>query len=273
VARPLTTLGFGLLCLVSATLARAEPELRTGTIIIGVPRAQFVVLGADRLWSTALPRPGDPLSERRGRQVKIALHESLPLAVAAAGLAALGPEQDTVAYIRQLITPLDKSRLNFDTIVELLRTQLHDRLRAVRHPARDVLATKSADAETKIRLKAATLTLLVAYVAAGRATLGWLQLDDDWKAKRESPPHGTVAWPDSLDHFYLKGPFAGTAALFGYSIQEPTKLAEHVRRVIEAGIREDARLNQGRNRHVGGPVDVVLIDAKGARCVPSCAPP
>jgi hypothetical protein len=66
----------------------------------------------------------------------------------------------------------------------------YDRLRAVRHPAKDVLATKSADAEAKIRLKAATLTLLVAYVAAGRATLGWLQLDDDWKAKRESPPHG-----------------------------------------------------------------------------------
>jgi hypothetical protein len=113
----------------------------------------------------------------------------------------------------------------------------------------------------------------VAYVAAGRATLGWLQLDDTWKANRESPPHGAVAWPDSLDHFYLKGPFAGTAALFGYSLQEPAKLAEHVRRVIEAGIREDARLNQGRNRHVGGPIDVVLIDAKGARCVPSCAPP
>jgi hypothetical protein len=64
---------------VSATLARAEPELRTGTIIIGVPRAQFVILAADRLWSTALPRPGDSPSERRGRQVKIALHESLPL--------------------------------------------------------------------------------------------------------------------------------------------------------------------------------------------------
>ena len=92
-------------------------------------------------------------------------------------------------------------------------------------------------------------------LVAGRATLGWLQLDDDWKAKRESPRHGAVAWPDSLDHFYLKEPFAGTAALFGYSIEEPTKLAEHVRRVIEAGIREDARLNQGRNRHAGGPVD------------------
>jgi hypothetical protein len=84
--RPLTTLGFGLLCLLSATLARAEPELRRGTIISGVLRAQFVVLGADRVWSTALPRPGDSPSERRGRQVKIALHESLLLAVAAAGL-------------------------------------------------------------------------------------------------------------------------------------------------------------------------------------------
>jgi hypothetical protein len=63
----------------------------------------------------------------------------------------------------------------------------------------------------------------------------------------------------------------GAAALFGYSIQEPAKLAEHVRRVIEAGIREDARLYQERDRHVGGPVDVVLIDAEGARWVPSCS--
>ena len=44
--------------------------------------------------------------------MKIALHESLPLAVAAAGLATLGPQQDTVEYIRQLITPLNKSRLH-----------------------------------------------------------------------------------------------------------------------------------------------------------------
>ena len=54
---------------------------------------------------------------------------------------------------------------------------------------------------------------------------------------------------------------------------EPAKLAAHVRRVIEAGIREDSRLYKPSDRHVGGPVDVVLIDASGARCVPSCSPP
>ena len=124
-----------------------------------------------------------------------------------------------------------------------------------------------------MRLKVARLTLVVAYVEAGRATLGWAQLDDEWNAKRESAPHGAVAWPDSLDRFYTKGPFAGGANLFGYSVQEPAKLVEHVRRVIQAGIHEKAWLNHGRNRQVGGPVDVVLIDAKGARCVPSCPPP
>jgi hypothetical protein len=82
-----------------------------------------------------------------------------------------------------------------------------------------------------------------------------------------------VVWPDSLDHFYIRGPFAGATALFGYSIEEPARLAEHVRRVIEAGIREDARLYQDGDRHVGGPVDIVLIDTKGARCVPSCSSP
>jgi len=271
--RRVTSLAFGLLCLVSTTLAQAEPTLRTGTIIMGVPRSAFVVLGADRLWTNALPKPEDPPSKQRGRQGKIALHGSLPLAVAAAGLATLGSEQDTVDYTRELITRLDKSSLNFDTIVERLRAHLHEKVQAVRDPAKRALATNPADAEARIRLKVARLTLVVAYVVAGRATLGWIQLDDEWKAKRESAPQGAVAWPDSLDRFYTKGPFAGGANLFGYSIQEPAKLVEHVRRVIQAGIHEEARLNHGRNRQVGGPVDVVLIDTKGARCIPSCPPP
>jgi hypothetical protein len=266
-------LTLGLTCLGAWGLAQAAPALRTGTIIMGVPRASFVVLGADRLWSNALPRFDDLPSERQGRQVKIAVHDSLPLAIAVAGIATLGPEQDTVEHIRRLIAPLDRSRLNFDTLVELLRASLLEKLQAVRGPAKRALAQHPADAAAKIRLNVARLTLLVAYIAAGRATLGSLTLDDRWRAKRETPPHGAVAWPDALDHVYTRGPYAGATALFGYSIEEPAMLAEHVRRVIDAGIREDARLYQARDRHVGGPVDVVLVDARGARCVPSCAPP
>jgi hypothetical protein len=259
-----------LLGLVSASCEPAGPMVRTGTIILGVPRADFVVLGADRLWTNALAKPGDAPWERRGQQVKIARHPSLPLAVAAAGLGALGPEQDTVAYIRELITPVDSASLDFDTIVERVRPGLHESLRAVRDPARRALAANPADAEAKIRLKAARVTLLIAYVTAGRAGFGSVEIDDHVRAKRESPPRGAVAWPAALDPFYTRGPFAGAAALFGYSIHEPAKLAAHVRRVIEEGIREDARLNQDGDRHVGGPVDVVLVDAKGARCVPPC---
>jgi hypothetical protein len=90
-------------CLAGGALGSAEPPLRTGTIILGVPRAQFVVLGADRLWTNALAKPGDLPWDRRGRQVKIARHASLPLAIAAAGLGTLGPQQDTMAYIGELI--------------------------------------------------------------------------------------------------------------------------------------------------------------------------
>jgi hypothetical protein len=204
--------------------------------------------------------------------MKIALHGSLPLAVAVAGLATLGPAQDTVAYVRELLTPLDASRLTFDAIVERLRAPLQGRLREVRDPATQALTANPVDAVAKVRLKAARVTLLVAYVADGRATLGWVQADDAWKTGRASPPRGVAAWPDVLDPFYRRGPLAGASALFGASLQGPAKLTEHVRRVIEAGIREDARLNQDRDRHVGGPVDVVLIDARGARCVPQCAP-
>jgi len=265
--------GLAILGLLSPGIAWGETLLRAGTIVMGVPRDHFVVLGADRLWSNALPKVDDPPSERQGRQVKIAVHESLPLAIAAAGIATLGPEQDTVEHIRRLIAPLDASRLNFDTIVQLLRTDLEEKLEAVRGPAKRALQQNPADAAAQIRLKVARLTLLIAYVANGRAGFGSLELADGWKARQTAPPGGAVAWPDALDAFYAQDTYRGAAAMFGASIEEPVKLAEHVRRVIEAGIREDARLYEPAKRHVGGPVDVVLIDARGARCVPSCSPP
>jgi hypothetical protein len=270
--RLLAALAVVVLGLAGVAAERPAPPLRTGTIILGIPRAQFVVLGADRLWTNPLAKPGDAPWDRRGQQVKIARHPSQPLAIAAAGLSMLGPQQDTVAYIRELITPLDRSSLDFDTIVERLRPALHQALRAVRDPARQAQATDPADPRSRIRLQAAQVTLLIAYVTPDGATLGSLQIADDWQAKRESAPRGAVAWSSALDRFYTTGPFAGASALFGYSIQEPTKLARHVRRVIEAGIREDARLYPEEDRHVGGPVDVVLVDATGARCVPSCSP-
>jgi hypothetical protein len=266
------TLGLVLLALVGVEAGPAEPPLRTGTIIMGVPRDRFVVLGADRLWSNALPKIDDPPSERQGRQVKIAVHDSLPLAIAAAGIATLGPEQDTIAHIRRLIAPLDRSRLNFDAIVEVLRADLMESLEAVRGPAKRALAKNPNDAVARIRLRVARLTLLIAYVADGRATFGSLELEDGWKAKQEAPPRGAVAWPDALDDFYASSPYSGARAMFGASIKEPAKLAAHVRRVIEAGIREDSRLYDPANRHVDGPVDVVLIDASGVRCLPACAP-
>ena len=266
-------LGLALFGILAVEAGPGQPPLRTGTIVMGVPRDGFVVLGADRLWSNALPRSDDPPSERQGRQVKIAVHDSLPLAIAAAGIATLGPEQDTVEHIRTLIAPLDRSRLNFDTIVEVLRVDLQEKLEAIRGPAKRALEKNPNDAVARIRVKVAHLTLLIGYVADGRATFGTLELGNGWKAKQEGPPRGAVAWPDALDDFYAGSPYASTSKMFGAAIQEPAKLAEHVRRVIEAGIREDARLYKASDRHVDGPVDVVLIDAKGVRCLPSCSPP
>jgi hypothetical protein len=133
--RFVAALALGALLLARPSLADPAAELRTGTIVLGVPRAQFVVLGADRLWTKVHPKPGDAPWERQDRRMKIALHGSLPLAVAVAGLATLGPAQDTVAYVRELLTPLDASRLTFDAIVERLRAPLQGRLREVRDPA------------------------------------------------------------------------------------------------------------------------------------------
>lgn len=266
-------LSLALLGLVSPTVRVVEPPLRAGTIIMGVPRTRFIVLGADRLWTNALPHVDDSPAERQGRQMKIAMHASLPLAVAAAGIASLGPEHDTVEHIRRLIAPLGASRLNFDTVVELLRVDLQPQLQAIREPAKRALARNPADAAAQIRLKTARLTLLVASVSAGQAIFGSLDLDDRSTAKQVAPPQGAVAWPDALNTFYTRGPYAGATAMYAAPIEDPLQLAAHVRRVIDAGIQEDARRYASGDRHVAGPVDVVLIDAKGARCVPSCSPP
>jgi hypothetical protein len=266
-------LGLAVLWLAGLDLGSSELPLRTGTIVMGVPRDRFVVLGADRLWSNALPKVDDPPGERQGRQAKIAIHPTLPLAIAVAGIASLGPEQDTVEHVRRLIAPLDASRLDFDAIAGLLRADLEERLQAIREPAKRALARNPADAAARIRLKVARLTLLVAYVTRGRATLGSLEMKDRWTAKLAVPPRGAAAWPDALDAFYASGPYARASAMFGAAIQDPARLTDHVRQVIEAGIREDARLYRGADRHVGGPVDVVLVDARGARCVPACAAP
>jgi hypothetical protein len=42
----LASLTLDLACLAPAVRAHAKPELLTGTIILGVPRSDFVVLGA-----------------------------------------------------------------------------------------------------------------------------------------------------------------------------------------------------------------------------------
>ena len=56
-------LGLALLGILAVEAGPGQPPLRTGTIVMGVPRDGFVVLGADRLWSNALPRSDDPPSD------------------------------------------------------------------------------------------------------------------------------------------------------------------------------------------------------------------
>ena len=78
-----------------------------------------------------------------------------------------------------------------------------------------------------------------------------------------------MLWIPSYEH----GPFSSAAALFGYSIRDPRGLVRHVPRVIEARYPGGSAAPRGsQNPLVGGPVNTVLIDAKGARCAPAGSP-
>lgn len=127
--RPLTTLGFGLLCLVSAILARAEPELRRD-IIIGVPRARIAITGGRRSGArdagTAAGYRGiHPPADRPPGQIApefrhdcATLSSSMPRGLAASRRAR---PRDPVPDRTTTMVPPDSARLSGETVASRLR--------------------------------------------------------------------------------------------------------------------------------------------------------
>ena len=236
---------------------------------MGVPRDHFVVLGADRLWSNALPRAGDPPSERQGRQVKIAVHDSLPLAVAAAGIATLGPEQDTVEHIRQLIAT-----------TRCLAPQLRRDRRAPPHgppgaaPGDPGAREARAGQEPRRCRGKDPAEGGASHAARGLCRLGAsnprharARRSMDRKAGRAASRGGGVARRPRrlLRSRAVRGRHRDVQA-FDPGADE----ARRARPPRDRGghSRGRAALPERRIATSAGPVDVVLIDARGARCVP-----
>ena len=74
-----------------------------------------------------------------------------------------------------------------------------------------------------------------------------------------------MAFPHSLATFYTTGRYGDAARRFANDISDKDRLARHVWAVIYRGIQEEARLNGGTNLQAGGGIDVIIVDANGAR--------
>jgi hypothetical protein len=74
-----------------------------------------------------------------------------------------------------------------------------------------------------------------------------------------------ISHPNHLDAFYKAGRHAETPnPIFCEGLDSPDDVAREVRRCVQDGVEEEARIAAGRPT-CGGGVEVAIIDATGAR--------
>jgi hypothetical protein len=236
----------------------AAPLPRVGTITMGVWRPTFVVLGADRL---AYQRDSAGGIANRKTHSKFAVHPTLPLGVVHSGLGSVPPgPRDTNEAVREALERIQSQQLTRADLVTAFVGALEGPVRQARADIRKILAGSTPSVPKEI-LDESHLTLLVGFVANGSAVLLTIEIRDS-STDTQANHFGA---PQTLAPFYSSGKYQADADLFGAGITGADALAGHVRTVIVDGIREDARLNKGQNNVVGGGIDIVVVDATGAR--------
>ena len=249
-------------CLTFTTTGRAGPIVR------GVPCSDFAVLGTDRLESN--PRAPSP-ETCRGSSGACTTDRAPPEAPAGhrhsrAGDARARPGHREV--LRELTTPVEASGLDVDGLVERTATAA---------PGSAARRTGAGEA----RPGGQSGQRRGGHPAEGReghprpAAPRSAGCSSTTTGRRDANPRRGERWPGPMLWIpsYEHGPFSSAAALFGYSIRDPRGLVRHVPRVIEARHPGGSAAPRGsQNPLVGGPVNTVLIDAKGARCAPAGSP-
>jgi len=215
------------------------------TTLIAVQRPQFVVIAAER----AMYAPADRGDTSLEPNVKIAVHGTLPIAVATAGLGR-SPRLGLVsaAMSRALRDLPGEQAPALDDVLA--------------HFAEMFVTNGMASLEKDKRL-----CFVVGLHDGSAARLGRLSIRTDGPQRECRPDFFMPA--DCLHRFYTTGKYASDAEALGDGLDDSPALATHLRFVIEDGIIAEPDLpgHDGRNIHVGGPVDVAVVEAGGAKFV------
>jgi hypothetical protein len=211
------------------------------TIILSTRRDSFAVLAADQLHGRA---GGDALDF----QPKVVLHPSLPLAFAIGGLmrfavrAQYAWATDHVARFARTIT----------SPAQLVLQDIAEQLRVLFQPAMD--------------LERDRMQIFIALMSDGKADVGVQRvtaasIDDD--PTRFIPGCRHYIMPEGLWTFYDQG--NRLEVMHDPAVTDPRDVYRFARELIQAGINCEASWHaDGKNRVIGGDIDIVLVSSAGA---------
>jgi hypothetical protein len=228
-----------------------------GTIVAGFQIPGSVVLAADRRVIDG--HESNPIAVREC--CKIAAHPTLPLAAAVRGIGTLvlGKPSHSKGRIEsvELIENIFSSIKNkSDATPQALKRRFARMFLPIVLVQRDWLAMAG--------LNHRVFTDIVwASMVGGAGSLFTFRMEHSLTVGPRMAE--IVAPPDSLYEFYHEMLHEAEEVRMRKAIKTAAGLAEYARGLVHCGIDRDATLNGGVNRSCGGAVDVVIVDAAGAR--------
>lgn len=217
------------------------------TIILSTKRADFAVVAADRLLGRGTAAPAF--------EPKVYLHPSLPLAFAAAGLMIF--TRDLTSRSEYVTAHLEEIARGITSAEDLLVEAIAERVRERFQPAMDLARDK--------------VQVFIALVKDGKGDVGVQRVSDHWitdDVTRFIPGCRHYIMPCELWDFYGRGD--RLEAMHEATVTDPEQVARLTRGFVQECIDQERALNaDGKNRVIGGDIDVVLVTAAGARLLTS----